>query len=238
MADLEIICLANSIKHGGRCVAGLRLDGGGWVRPVSRSGDGSLARRHYTLADRTPAQVLDVLRMKLVERSPKPHQPENWVIQPIPWLLKSRPAPSTFRTIRLLESGLVHGPELLGSSTDRVAYAEFSKSPASSSLALVQPQNLRWVVRKYADDKRPRALFRLGGQEYDLPLTDPVWRDRLKSLSVGKHASEEIGLGREEEILLTISIGEPFSPTPDAPETCFKLVAAVIVLPDSWKGRI
>jgi hypothetical protein len=34
MAQVDLICLANSRKLGGRCVAGLRLDGSGWVRRV------------------------------------------------------------------------------------------------------------------------------------------------------------------------------------------------------------
>ncbi len=33
MPQFGIICLANSRKNGGHCVAGLRMDGGGWLRP-------------------------------------------------------------------------------------------------------------------------------------------------------------------------------------------------------------
>jgi len=35
MPSVDLICLANSHKWNFRCVAGLRVDGGGWVRPVS-----------------------------------------------------------------------------------------------------------------------------------------------------------------------------------------------------------
>lgn len=53
MAALDIICLANSRKHGGRCVAGLRTDGGGWLRPVGTLLDGTLYPPDYTMDDLT-----------------------------------------------------------------------------------------------------------------------------------------------------------------------------------------
>jgi hypothetical protein len=49
MPTVEIICLANSRKHSGRCVAGLRTDGQGWIRPVGPSDNGTLFPWHYTL---------------------------------------------------------------------------------------------------------------------------------------------------------------------------------------------
>ena len=42
MPSLDLICLANSSKLGSRCLAGLRVDGGGWVRPVSNQEYGEL----------------------------------------------------------------------------------------------------------------------------------------------------------------------------------------------------
>jgi hypothetical protein len=78
--QVDIICLANSRKHGGHCVAGLRLDGGGWLRPVGVAADGVLWPDDYTLTNGSEARTLDVIRVGL--RTPRPaiHQPENWVI--------------------------------------------------------------------------------------------------------------------------------------------------------------
>lgn len=42
MPAVDVLCLAFSMKHGGRCVAGVRLDSGDWVRPVSAAEDGTL----------------------------------------------------------------------------------------------------------------------------------------------------------------------------------------------------
>jgi hypothetical protein len=35
MPTFEMICLAKSSKRGGICIAGLKTDGSGWLRPVS-----------------------------------------------------------------------------------------------------------------------------------------------------------------------------------------------------------
>src|SRR5687768_8614729 len=93
MPAVEMICLANSKKHGGRCVAGLRLDGQGWVRPVGVGKDGTLYPRQYRLTDGTSARVLDRLRVQLYAPHPKPHHPEDWYVSGAPWELLARPAP-------------------------------------------------------------------------------------------------------------------------------------------------
>ena len=77
MPTFEILCLANSKKHGGRCVAGLRTDGGGWVRPVADTEDGALFPEHYMLPDGSEPRIMDILRISPRECRPRPHQPEN-----------------------------------------------------------------------------------------------------------------------------------------------------------------
>lgn len=95
MEWVDIVCLANSRKHAGRCVAGLRVDGGGWVRPVSQRPDGSLFPQDYWLdADSQPA-LLDLISVPLERAEPLPHQPENWVLGDGVWRLKERPAPAS-----------------------------------------------------------------------------------------------------------------------------------------------
>ncbi len=60
MLGLDIICLANSRKLTGRCVAGLRTDGMGWVRPVSALPDGTLSMKDYTLDHGNEVELLDI----------------------------------------------------------------------------------------------------------------------------------------------------------------------------------
>src|SRR6266850_2762793 len=47
MPLVDLICLANSNKMGGRCIAGLRTDGGGWVRLAWRGCGASQVHTDY-----------------------------------------------------------------------------------------------------------------------------------------------------------------------------------------------
>ncbi|MGM0487779.1 MAG: dual OB domain-containing protein [Planctomycetota bacterium] len=55
----EFICLVNSRKHGGRCIAGIEPRSGKWIRPVSDLDDGRVAR---------PTRLIDGREPRLGER--------------------------------------------------------------------------------------------------------------------------------------------------------------------------
>lgn len=227
MAAVELICLANSRKHGGRCVAGLRLDVGGWLRPVDASVLGSLLPRHYRLNDGSDARLLDILRVNFGEPRPDPHQPENVLLGRAPWQLVARPAAKDI--IPVLKAALVTGPELLGNCADRLSFPMLRRAPLPASLALIAPHEVAWQIGSdYTGNRQVRARFALGGVRYDLSVTDPVWEERLKSLPHGEHSMAAMGLAPGDRVLLTISVGEPFG------DDCYKLVAAVSVFARSW----
>ena len=231
MPAVEIICLANSRKLSGRCIAGLRTDGQGWIRPVGRSPDGTLYWQHYRLDDGTEAQVLDILKVDLASPRPEPHQPENWLIGNIPWQLTARPAPQ--RCLSVLRSYIVRGPDLFGNQHDRVAFSSFSQTSTQASLALVKPDTLEWhITKSFTGKRQTRAVFTLSGSPYDLSVTDPLWEQRLRNLSWGTHPMISVGLSADDKVLLTVSLGEPFQ------GDCYKLVAAVIVVPRSWRNKL
>jgi hypothetical protein len=223
MSTVEIVCLANSWKHGGRCVAGLRTDGSGWVRPVSDEPEGVLQSWHYTLSKGREAALLDVLKMRLLRPQPTLHHPEDWLMDCGQWERSKKL--SVLNARALLLNSLVAGPELLGDRNGKISYAAFRENPAAASLALVQPEALSWQVgRSEATGKQQiRAVFRLADIAYNLPLTDPVWQTRLAVLPAGCHPWKALGL----EPLLTISLGEPFG----RESYCYKLVAGVVILP-------
>ena len=230
METIEIICLANSRKIGGKCVAGLRVDGGGWVRPVSANETGTLLPYQCSLEDGMEARTLDLIKIPILRPLPKSHQPENLLIdENVPWRLVNRPAPRNL--IHILRSHLVSGPCLFGNTYDRVPAIYFSSTPASSSLALIVPENLHLCVTTNVNDqKQVRAKFNLSGTPYNLVVTDPFWEERLKNLPFGEYPLKDIGIKTFDRVLLTISLGEPFN------NNCFKLVAAIIVLPQNWRN--
>ena len=85
MAPTEILCLANSKKHGGRCLAGLRWpDLQAWIRPVDPTrehGEVPSNRAQVNSPEgRRFIRPLDVINVDLIERAPTPSQPENWIL--------------------------------------------------------------------------------------------------------------------------------------------------------------
>jgi Dual OB-containing domain len=229
MGYVEIVCLANSYKMGGRCIAGLRLDGGGWVRPVAADTDhGQLYRRHWMLNDRSEPEVLDVIRIDLSAPRPIPGQPENWALGKNPWILTSRGCePALCDTLR---TAIVPGPFLLGSSTGQTT--ERYAARLTDSLALIRPANLKWhLSRDIYGRPQPRLRFELRNQRYNLPVTDPAWITRIVRTLHESQASEQtqeaFGIAKDATVLLTISLAEPLK------GVCYKLVAGIIVMPAS-----
>lgn len=230
MASVEIICLANSIKDGGRCVAGLRMDSRGWVRPVG-PGNGTLSRSDRELDSGGEPEVLDVIAVGLDQHVPQAYQAENWSLTRSKWQLVSRPAPVA--TASILRPHLERGPDLLLGQTDRVALSQLDPKLPQRSLTLVIPERVRWFrttsVKGYA---QARAEFELGDASYSLVVTDPLWKARVVQLPAGSHDGPALGLEAEQPVMLTVSLAGPLQ------DTCYKLVAAVIPLPPAWRGPL
>lgn len=146
MPTVNIICLANSKKLGGRCIVGLRLDGKGWIRPVGPSETGELYPEHYILDDGTAPKLLDILTIYVSHPDPKPYQPENWLISKGKWKLKIRPSDSEEAMqvlLPLLEKLSEEGPDLFGNYSDRARSDFLLKNPPESSIVLVAPERVK-----------------------------------------------------------------------------------------------
>jgi hypothetical protein len=210
MPVFDIICLAKSRRPGGRCIAGLRTDGGGWVRPIAPGRNGALLRRHYILSDGSEIEVLDVVKVRLSGPQPELYQPENWIIGEENWELEVRPATSEY--LQILWNHIQRGPTLFRNKTDRVHIRSFQERAAESSLALIIPDRVEWEITEAITGRRQtRCYFRLRDTNYNLVVTDPVWEHKLNRLPLGSYGSESIGCSRDEKFLLTISLGEPFN---------------------------
>lgn len=172
---------------------------------------------------REPA-LFDVLSVPVLEPRPQAHQPENWLLAQTRWRLIEQVDATALST--LIESSVERGPELLGSVTDRVPFSAFEARSAAASLALVEPRSIEWHIRAgFRGNRQTRAHFELAGRNYDLPITDPRFEQRLAGLGLGDHPRAAAGIATDERVLLTVSLGEPFN------FHCFKLIAAVLVLP-------
>jgi putative nucleic acid modification protein with dual OB domain len=221
MKILDFVCLANSQKHNGRCIAGITA-AGEWVRPVSPDPDGTLYPQQYTLTDGSEPSVLDVIRLEATPR-PEPHQPENWRISGARWRRLGRLSEQQGR--QSLHKRATPGPHVLGSLLGSVSYDYLIEHPMQASLCLVEPGEILWHVRtNYRGNRQIRAIFSLTGAQHNLPVTDPIWTDRHRNLGFGSHQSHELGIAAGRSTFLTVSLAEPFN------GYCYKLIAAVIVL--------
>lgn len=212
--------MANSRKLGGRCIAGLGLEGQGWIRPVSDRPDGTLFPEHYLLAGYREPTALDVIRVELTQPQPKRFQPENWQIGPKTWELSPH-APEQVRAV--IKAALSNQPILLGSDQDHVRPGD----PVSESLAIIVPEVDRWTIRRTSQDHRQiRVRFSLEGIFYDLPVTDVRLNEKMGELSLGVYDTAELklGYGNQTKFLLTVSLGEIFN------GVHYKLVASVLAL--------
>ena len=82
----RIVCLANSRKLSGRCIAGKEIldngSPGGWVRPVSDRSSEEVSEYERQYEDGSDPSVLDVIEIPILEARPKTYQQENWLLDP------------------------------------------------------------------------------------------------------------------------------------------------------------
>ena len=209
-----MLCLAYSWKYGGRCVAGLLPDGS-WIRPVTATGDGSLAPPMCMLDIGRAVRALDLVRVGVERPEPRLHQPENWVITNKRWKLVDSPDLSEAQDF--LDGALTDEPQLLGTKTKRVTWAQIQERPPSSSLALVKVTRPVFSRNPYKPSQR-RAGFKYRGVEYDLPMT---FEFDLPRLGEERHRSDSTWY-------FTISLGEPWE---EQGSDCFKLIAGALEVP-------
>jgi len=220
---VELLCLANSDKHGNRCIAGLDLDTGNWIRPVSDSDDGGLSPHQYLTRDCHDPRPLETIEFTLIESDPEPHQPENWIIgDNSPRFCDDN---IDDRKAQFLLNNIHSKPHLFGDKKSKIEYSNIKESQINSSLELIRPESPQFKIRDR--DNQPRATFELRGASYDLPITDPIWKDKIQSEDVLSgmdlvHEPASAYTEANKRPLFTISLGSPYE------GTCYKLVAAII----------
>ncbi len=218
----RIICLANSRKRGGRCVAGKELlpDGhrGGWLRPVSARDDEEVSPRERCYVDGEDPKVLDVIDVPLLSPRPKTYQRENWLLNPDRRWTKI--AQATWNDLHSLtdrdELLWINGHNTHAGKNDRVPIEETSS--IGDSLRLIKVDSLTVTVaepsRPSADYPILRGSFDYLGDEYCFRITDPESESGSVELS---YRDYHVG-GR----YLVVSLGEPFE------GYAYKLIATII----------
>jgi len=222
-----IICLANSRKIAGRCVAGKEVAGnkiGGWVRPISGRPAGELSEEDRRFENGRDPKLLDVIKIPMIESRPQGFQTENHLIDGGHYWTKEGEA--TWDQLReALDS--VSGPLWDSSSSsynglhDRVDEAAAAK--LGDSLRLIEVKDLTIEVSvegaEFGNAKRKvRGMFSFNGIQYKLSVTDPIVER--------KYFLGENGVFRIGYAVLCISLGEPYS------GYAYKLIAGLLLPAD------
>jgi hypothetical protein len=217
----RIVCLANSRKMLGRCVAGKEISDnsqfGRWVRPVSNrpTQEVSVDERRYENGE--DPKVLDIIRIPMRGHVPHAHQSENHLIDAGPYWIKDGTLAWDDLDAAIEPFGgtlWIDGHHSYNGENDRIPEAE--TLGLAGSLTLVETADL--VIRVAPEGinakRKVRGRFSLDGRRYLLVTTDPVVEREYLAQQDGEYA---VGRAR-----LCISIGEPYQ------GYCYKLIAGVI----------
>lgn len=218
----RIVCLANSRKRYGRCIAGYEIVNerpAGWIRPVSDRPHEEVSEYERQYEDGSDPRVLDIIDVPLRESRPKGYQQENWLLDPDEyWVKVGQLARADLEQLADSTGTLwLNGYHTYHGLNDRIPLGQAAGVQGSLKLIRVDAVRLR-VFNPGAEfgnpKRRVQARFRFAGTDYALRVTDPM--------------IERVYLAREDgyydlgDSYLTISLGEPYD------DYCYKLVAAVI----------
>jgi putative nucleic acid modification protein with dual OB domain len=214
----RLVCLANSRKPAGRCVAGKELNGT-WVRPVSDRPSEEVSWEERQYEDGSDPRLLEVIDVPLRNHQPRAHQTENWLLDPNQyWVRVGR---ETWNNLDRYADNpgvlWVNGSSTYSGSNDRVGVPDAARLRNSLYLLRLERAELRVFApgTDFGNSKRRvQATFSYHGVDYRIRVTDPLVEEKYLASANGNYP---IG-----ECFITVSLAEPYQ------GYCYKLVAALI----------
>lgn len=210
----KLVCLGNSYKEGGRCLAGVELDSSHkvvrsgsnpkWIRPICNTPHGEIPT---SLVEHI--NLLDIVTINVTSRSSSGYQSENALFSSTPITKNGVFSKSALDTL---------------CSTDDVIFGNHGKAVAQTSigslnksLMMLKLSDFTIIEKVYPDNPtypQVRLVFKYKDHKYDLPVTDPGF---LHSYKINPHI-----LDRIRTIYVTLSLGVEFN------GWYYKLVAAIL----------
>lgn len=219
-----IVCLANSRKHSGRCIAGKLLleDGslGAWIRPVSARPSAEISEEEMRDINGEYPNLLDILEIEMLGKKPITYQSENHIIDSdFYWENKGKfPFKNLTNSVDSPSSLWTNGDSTYYGSNDRVRL-ELASS-LTESLFLIHPSDLEIQVKSEGAEfgnprRRVRAKFHYNSTFHSLIVTDPFIERKL--------FQKQDDTYKVKNAYLCVSLGEAHTDG-----SCYKLVASVI----------
>jgi len=221
---MEIICLANSYKQQGRCIAGISPESGQWFRPISHLEGGRIPLGNPAI----PIDQISILDRVIIpvdtQKKKQGYEAENIRYQNQVWRVTGKA--SIVQLLQYRESSLLY-PDY-----GKAIPFQLLKSRAPvRTLQLIEVTDFSY----YKDDREQRSLSmdrdkwrgvirdaEYGLEHYHLSITDPVITEKLKN-----------GEPLSSHCLLCLSLSQPWHPDPDQEPFCYRLIAGIIeILPE------
>lgn len=212
---MRILCLANSVKQGGRCLAGIQLDNNNrpviqnnrpvWVRPIVKSEHGQLPG--FLCSKISPLHVIEIDQASINGTG---YQSENTTFQE-----------DSLKVVGSINTSVLDN--LCDNETLRIVFGNRGKAVPKEkiqrmnhSLMLVKISDFQVTEKENRYRGRPqvRLTFKYHGNLYDLPITDPLFLIQYEK-------NPEI-LDQTKEIYVVLSLGISFR------DWYYKIAASII----------
>lgn len=203
--DKHIICLANSYKRGGRCIAGIEItfnssddwavvrDNVGlpkWIRPIAMTTYGEIPNNVASRID-----CFSVIKLTDITLCPKQFHVEDVYYSTMEYCCQIQP------TFEILNQFIDNIHDKIFYNQGR-AISTNSTEPSPYSLMIIRPDNVSTYVNGSWEKPKTRMLITYRDVTYDLPVTDPVFLDHYK-------ANPNL-IQDSKNVYLTLSLGLEF----------------------------
>ncbi|MCS6782389.1 MAG: hypothetical protein RMI89_12120 [Gloeomargarita sp. SKYBB_i_bin120] len=208
---MRLILLANSYKHQGRCIAGISLDSGEWIRPVSPADDGRIPTDdpHIPVPE---LHLLDIVHIPVTDARGPGHERENRLYTTGAWRVEGRAEVTHLLTYREWEF-------LYPNFGRKIPYTYLEKQRPVRTLQLIEAKQIRWERNEFGKCRAYILDDIFDCADIGFSITDPVIISKL-----------EQGQSISSHCLLCLSLSQPFQGRNDTEKMCYRLVAGVIEL--------
>jgi hypothetical protein len=211
---MRIICLTNSSKNSGRCISGIEVSTGEWVRPVDKNMEDGRIPGTITYSDGRELKTLDIVDIP-ISNEKYGDEKENKVVLGYQWKYIAKAKVSDIRPY--CDASILYSQNEDFLNFIPHLYLKSLAVENRRTLQVIETSNFSAYINQYGK-KRGKIPLK-SGKTLDLPITDPEMYSRLD-------AREKIS----PHCLIVLSFGQPWSSKEDGDKLCYRLIASVLEL--------